>query len=691
MSQALLQVHPLRQDALQCHIAITAVDQHLTAEENKCGYILPTQSTSCQPAPPVLGSPPTPRPWRLSIVNAVIMPLFALTKPVSAFPIIKRAAESTNSNATSIVSNFQDLSAILSLLAADTVEDKLCDPSSNDLERVSTTWCLFGILGVVRAFSKIAVGLAGAEAAGIQLSGSGVYTSKRTKSALSRWVVGMANPTPLWQDDKNRILGEVDAIGAPWIRPHIVVMGYSRCLFRTRARRVIFDRALCVLLTGVITAVPVIILRTGQGNNLLNNMALGVLVGSTLMCCGLSPVIQARNDVGVNHLRDVSVEERFKDVLALRTGDTVITTKGQHPSAMILWQEDLVAVRSADRVDIRIMSAAAALALLAGYVINYLVLGSANSPRAYVWLGVQVAILFLRYCLWATKPQLLHQREQCVLYFTAGSLVDPIDPDHPDKDLGATLSRDVVHFAVASAGSKVLNDGGHVLNLNIDVLNLLSDSAPRDILLANYCNLDQLLNSEKERVIRAIRLPWSFMEELYAAQGLILGKNPWALGGLYLSAVFDISPIGTHTFLGLTTVHPRRNKTNEALSQDGLSPGAPPNVVGFTYECYGITGSLVDGTVSMKAGGVNGYADWHTKFRENVATCRSSAVSNGPGHCEVHVRYLGEESRKGSRMTRVDPSMKDVLTSARDIVNHEKEKDHSVCQNDCKIFGFSNM
>lgn len=616
------------------------------------------------------------------------MPLFALTKPVSATPIIRRAAASQDPDATSIVSNFQDLSAILSLLAADTVEDKLCDPSSNDLERMSATWSLFGILGVVRAFSKIAVGLAGAEAAGIQLSGSGVYTSKRTKSALSRWVVGIPNPTPLWQDDQNRILGEVDAIGAPWIRPHIVVMGYSRCPFRTRARRVIFDRAVCIFLTGVITAVPIIILRSAHGNNLLNNMALGVLVGSTLMCCGLSLVIQARNDVGVNHLRDVSVEQRFKDVSALRTGDTVVTVKGQHPSAMILWQEDLVAIRSADRLDIRIMSAAAALALLAGYIVNYLVLGSTNSPRAYIWLGVQIAILFLRYCLWATRPQLLHQRQECVLYFTVGSLVDPIDLDHPDKDSGATLSRDVVHFAVASAGSKVLNDGGDVLKLNLDVLDLLSHSAPRDILLANYCDLDQLVNPEKERVIRAIRLPWSVMEELYAAQGLILGKNPWALGGLYLSAVFDISPKGTHTFLGLTTIHPRRNKTNEALSQDGLSRLAPPDVVGFTYECYGITGSLVDGTVSLKVGDVNGYADWHTKFRENVATCRSSAVSNGPGHCEVHVRYLGEESRKGKRMTRIDPSMRDVFTSARDIVNHEKEKDHSVCQNDCIIFGF---
>ena len=45
------------------------------------------------------------------------------------------------------------------------------------------------------------------------------------------------------------------------------------------------------------------------------------------------------------------------------------------------------------------------------------------------------------------------------------------------------------------------------------------------------------LRAPQIATVSIIRLPWSFVEELYLANGLILGSNPWALGGLYLGAV----------------------------------------------------------------------------------------------------------------------------------------------------------
>jgi hypothetical protein len=85
------------------------------------------------------------------------------------------------------VTNFQDMSAILSLLAADTVERKLSGearyphhstilinpfvfinltdlyPRSFDWERMSSVWSVFGLVGALRAHLKIAASIAGSE------------------------------------------------------------------------------------------------------------------------------------------------------------------------------------------------------------------------------------------------------------------------------------------------------------------------------------------------------------------------------------------------------------------------------------------------------------------------------------------------------------------------------------------------
>ncbi|KAJ7796333.1 hypothetical protein B0H14DRAFT_2295293, partial [Mycena olivaceomarginata] len=78
----------------------------------------------------------------------------------------------------------------------------------------------------------------------------------------------------------------------------------------------------------------------------------------------------------------------------------------------------------------------------------------------------------------------------------------------------------------------------------------LAGVVPTDIILAEYT----LVGSHyvpAGALIEVIRLPWSFVEELYLGQGIILGNSPWALGGMYLGAV-----ICDGTFLGLTTLHP---------------------------------------------------------------------------------------------------------------------------------------
>lgn len=609
--------------------------------------------------------------------------LLALPGPVSATPInLRRDATPETDPLSGIVSNFQDLSAVLSLLAADTVEDKLSDPESNDWERMTTTWCLFGILGVVRAYSKIAAGLSGAEAAGINLSGSGVYTSNRTRGAVSSWVVGSHSSQRLWQDDKRRLLGEVDGVGSPWIRPHVVVMGYSRCPLETRIRREVLGRSGWILFTAAVTACPILVLRIDHGN-FLSNLALGVLVGSAVMSCAVALALQNLNAVGTTHLRDNTMD-RFKHGSVLQDGDTVITSK-QSSSNTILWQNTYAPRRSADSLFIRIFAGLSAMATLVGYIVNYLVLGAAQSPRAYVWLGVQVFILILRYCLWATRPGFLSQRDRCVLFFITGSLVPAINPMDPDVTHDLKITRDVVHFAVASAGSKVLNGGGTVSRLNLTALDLLADSAPRDILRARYCNFDELYSSKETRTFRVIRLPWSVMEEMYAAQGVILGKNPWALGGLYLGAVFEVHP-QSFTFEGLTTIHPRTTKGGNTTVS--LESKEPANIVGATFDNFGMTGTLSDGIIVGKLMANEGFEEWHTKFRENVATCRASAVSNGPSHCEVHVRYHGQGETGKKRMARMDASIKDVLAFGREVVSKEQDKDHSRCNNFCAIFGF---
>lgn len=590
-----------------------------------------------------------------------------------------------------MVSNFQDLSAVLSLFAADTVEKKFSSPKANDLERMSTTWSVFGIIGAVRAYVKVISGVHSAEKAGVEIYDLGGYTSQRTRHAWCTCPIGQPNPKAkaYWQDDRHQLLGEVNAKDSRWKRPFLVVMGYSRCPFTGRkAFREVLGRIIAGIITIIIPCLPLIVLRQSVAGDTLDEMTLGTAIGSALVSgCILPILLQALNPVGAAHLRDLN-PSHFASVL--QDGDTVITSK---MSSTIYWQAspDELPRRSADLPAIRLLAALAACASVTAYILNYLELGRVKPWRAYVWLGLQSAILALRFILWAIRPRVLVNRSKSVLFFVTGSLFPPLEAEA--KTSSCTLSRDIVRYAVASASSKILNAGGGVGNIRLDALDHLSHIAPADILLADYCDFDELVKEGGET--KAIRLPWSWMEEIYAAQGLILGNNPWALGGLYLAAVVHRTPKSPWQFKGLTTVHPSGADADRTHGEDALSRLAEEkdptvrNIKGITVDNYGVKDSLVIGDITQTKMPLNhNLMEWHNEFRENVRECRLAAVSNGPTHLEMHARNFGEGELGTKRMWKTVPTKEGVLKLGSSIAEKERRKDHSKCKEFCTIFGF---
>lgn len=588
-----------------------------------------------------------------------------------------------------LVSNFQDLSAVLSLFAADVVEKKFSDPRATDWERMSTTWSIFGIIGAVRAYAKLIAGIHSAQNAGVDIFGLGGYTSNQTVDSLCACQIGSLTSKACWQDDRQQLLGQVTAGTSRWKKPIIITMGYSQCPFEgKKAFSEVFGRAITGVLTVVTTCIPLIVLRHDVEGDNLDNITLGTALGSALLAgCILPLTLQALNPVGVTHLRALHiVPRRFDDVL--KDGDTVITTK---MASTIFWQnpEEALSKRSGDRVVVRLLATLAACATIVAYILNYLELGRVPTWKAYVWLGVQFLILTLRFVVWAIRPRILPTRSKSVLFFITGSLVPPLEADADRSH--SSLPNNVVHFAVASAGSKLLNQGGTVGNLKLHALDMLAGVAPADIILADYCDIDELMKIGGE--MKAIRLPWSWMEEIYVAQGLILGHNPWALGGLYLAAVIQRFGTSAWTFQGLTTIHPRGAGADRAHGEDTYTSysekdPALRDVVGVTVGNYGIRGTLVIGDIMNRMPVGHDLMDWHIEFQENVRNCRSTAVPNGPPHQEFHMRNFGDGEHGKKHVSKTVLTIEILLKLGLDIGAKEKEKDHSQCNEFCTIFGF---
>jgi hypothetical protein len=414
---------------------------------------------------------------------------------------------------------------------------------------------------------------------------------------------------------------------------------------------------------------------------MLENMTLGMAVGSALLAGCLLPVlIHSINPVGVTHLRNLQIPDRFKHGV-LQNGDTVVTSS----TCTVFWQDpdEVILPQSGDRIPVRLLAGFAACTCVTAYILNYLQLGRIQKWKAYSWLGIQLTILIIRFVLWVIPFR--SNRPMTVLFFITGSFTQPLDPQGMEGS-SSYLHRNVVHFAVASAASKVLNLGGGIGKLDLNALDLLSGIAPADILLAKYCEFDEL--KQKSGVFQAIRLPWSWMEEIYAAQGLILGRNPWALGGLYLAAI-----VQNNVFQGLTTIHPIDAGADRAHGEDtpAIYSRRDPSlkdIVGITVDNYGVKGSLIIGVIGNKTPKDHDLMDWHAEFRQNVHTCRSSALSNGPSYLELHVRNFGLGTLGTKRVSKIVSTIDGVLEEGLRIGVKEKQKDHSQCSEFCTIFGF---
>ncbi|KZT27886.1 hypothetical protein NEOLEDRAFT_67503 [Neolentinus lepideus HHB14362 ss-1] len=631
-----------------------------------------------------------------------LLPLIAAT-PCRGLPFSVVGASNADSQATSsfgdIVANFQDLSAVFSLFAADSVEKKLSDPKSSDWERMSAFWSIFGIVGAVRVYAKIASGLAGAETAGMELGGTRAYTSRRTKKAMSSCVIGPSDQPPTWEDDEDLLLGQTNVEFSPWIRPHVVIMGYSICPFvGPKAIRETLGRGFLMLLTVAINCCPTLLLRTSIAGSTPENIGLAMSVTSALLGgCILPILLQRLNSLGVTYIPDLTSREN--PLRILETGDTVMTSKGRQ--CRIMWQsrDSSAPLRSADLWYIRVLSAITTAVTLVAYVTNYLLLGAAGRWRSYTWLGSQVVVLVVRYVLWAYRPHVLGIRRPTMLYAVCGSLAPamPVKVDYDDEP-PQYLPKEIVYFAVASAKSKLLNSHGVERHIKLANLDVLSEVAPRDLLQPacrrGFCSMDEIL-PEVRRRLQIVKLPWSVVEELYAAQGLILGANPWVLGGISLAAVVDPFAKGEQqagNFLGLTTIHSCKPTNMDGVYEfDRQTAGAAAigDIVGITYDNYGVTGTIELGSVARKLLRPHHLVDSHDKFRENVATCRETARANGPAHCEVHAQEYGDgTSPVVEHNLKTEPSLEDALRYGRDVIYHTLRKDHLQCTEVCKIFGF---
>ncbi|RPD60403.1 hypothetical protein L226DRAFT_513911 [Lentinus tigrinus ALCF2SS1-7] len=647
----------------------------------------------------------------LKTLLAIVSPLW-LAQNARAAPRPREPVELDAATSPSLAPSFVDLSAIVSLLAADTVEDKLVSPSAPLWERMSTMWTLFGLVGAVRAYAKLALGLGRAEAAGVNLGGGGAYTTVRTKMAKSfRRVEGEGEGW--WQDDRGSLLQTIydDAAHSRWQRPIVIIAGYARCPFAgRRASRQVAQAAMNVAITIVLATIPLATLRLME--HFMDHIRSTGVWTATLVLCFTSSAIAGCAAPLALVLYTTAPFARLKDnhgrefpSSIIHPNDSVMTAAPKGP-CFILWQDtretpllrpgDVVAHRRpGDLKRVRFLAALASVGVLAYYILNYVTLSSATTLQSYVWLGLQIVIMSARFVLWSSpRPFFDHsQRHMTVLYVVAGSLSYTLPAS---GDNHSQLTGPIVNAAVALAGSLLNNVHGSTAMLRQPALVLLADAgAPADILRANYVDVAAL--HIEAPALRLIRLPWSFMEQLYTVEGLILGKNPWSYGGLYLAAC-----LVDGRFVGLTTVFAlnkpevsaRFLATVPALQKDdsdtpgpaGASPGAKWKAAGITRELC-VVDDLVNGSILGIAEPLEGedYERWHVQFRKNVAECRAAAVPNGPEDVEVHTRHAAPASMGSKHVTRTENSMQDALAFVRTAIDAEKSKDHSHCKGYCMI------
>jgi hypothetical protein len=410
----------------------------------------------------------------------------------------------------------------------------------------------------------------------------------------------------------------------------------------------------------------------------IQKITVAVQVATAGSAGSLTPILLHRlNSVGLPHLTQLS-PDRYMFAGLIKQGDHVVTSL---PAGVyhIIWQTSPteMAPRSGDYGALRILCSLNAIAILAAYLSNYIVLGAASGVRQYIWLGVEVFILTAQYILWSLRPVWLPHRPPCLLYIRCGSVGTPIQLQCTERISGTgshpLIDPVVLEFAVASTCSKQSNLGFPPYNkVERPILFKLAGVAPADIILAEYTLVGSHYVPAAGALIEVIRLPWSFVEELYLGQGIILGNNPWALGGMYLGAV-----ICDGTFLGLTTLHPFAAHIAQCNLKKCIAEHDQYHQHTVTMDGYLVSHDHYGHVLRPLHRVDDVLLDWHQKFRDNVEKYRRSAKANGPSHIEIRASSFAPVLRLRTNITRTQETMD--LAFVKSTVKHAQEKRHSEC------------
>lgn len=602
--------------------------------------------------------------------------------PQSPFPASTMAATT---------SYIQCLFPFLALLGSGTVERKLVDPHSTYVGRISTTWSSFGALGVLRAYLKLGFGLANVERAGAQLYSGGAYTAKQTKHALAACTVGASDSKHWWQDDRSLLLGRINLQKTPWTRPHAVVIGYAQC--PQEGRRGTYEQMknlYWAIATFFVAPASLYALYPGYDQPTLLWSTAVILSGlvSMVVDCALPLAIRSDSS-GVSPLGSVPPFSLYHKGSSVARDPFAVINSAERSSCIVVYRDGRSSnspwSRAGDRGSIRLLSIAASFGIVTLCTITFVLLGRATQQQTIRWLSIELVIFASRYILWSDKSQWVAGRGRSLIYITTGSLCTPIQPDETADGFPAsrTISAAVMRVVIASTHSRLLNEGGHSAELPhmYSGLTRLATCTPADILLAPFCEVASHVWKNHELSFHIICLPWPFIEELYAAQGIILADLSKCYG-LYLAAV-----VQDGRFIGLTSVHPFDTSTNfsfknaDSEAADYSTPASGCTVEGIVIH------SLADGKVlaSQSHPLSSEDAERHARLRANVAECRKAAVANGPTFSQVHLHYADGGSAGNWESVRTEPTLTHALRCVDAIACAEKGKDHARCGQYCKV------
>jgi hypothetical protein len=300
-----------------------------------------------------------------------------------------------------------------------------------------------------------------------------------------------------------------------------------------------------------------------------------------------------------------------------------------------------------------------------------------QASSAYLWLFSQVAILSFRFALWAARPVLRVERSPTVVFLVTGAITAPLSGTSPTFPRPPLLPLPVVRFAIASAGSKVQNNNEIVTKIHYPALIRLAGKAPADILSASYFDFSRVDSDIASFNFKIVRLPWSFIQELYVSQGWILPRNPWSLRGLCLGAVFK-----RDEFVGLTTMHPSRTicatiaatASGVYVSRCPLSHDIGITREGFISTCV-VAGDIVGTAVAVELD----LLKYHDDYRQKIARARELAVSNGGNHVEVHALRLEPHGDRVWHRARTRANIDEFFKCARVASEKDCTKDHTKC------------